>query len=63
MLLRQINRWTVITRSLNIVAILTKNKDQQHIFCQQNYIFSLHMQEAILVFTLKTASCKSKPNR
>ena len=36
-----------ITRNLNIVAILTKNKDRKQIFCQKNYIFGLHMQEAI----------------
>ena len=43
-----------ITRNLNIAAILTKNKNQKQIFCQYNYIFGLHMQEAIFkVNTLK----------
>ena len=36
-----------ITRDLNIFAILTENKDQKQIFCQQNYIFSLHMQDVV----------------
>ena len=36
-----------ITRNLNIVPILTKTKDPKQIFCQYNYIYGLHMQEAI----------------
>ena len=35
-----------ITRNLNIVPILTKTKDRKQIFCQYNYIYGLHMQEA-----------------
>ena len=36
-----------ITRSLNIVTILTKQRSKNINFCQSNYIFSLNMQEAI----------------
>ena len=35
-----------VIRSLNIVAILTKTKIENKCFCQKNYIFTLHMQEA-----------------
>ena len=36
-----------VTRSLNIVTILTKTKIKKQIFVNKNYIFDLHMQEAI----------------
>ena len=48
-----------ITRSLNIVVILTKSKDRKQIFCQQNYMFGL--QVAIFkVNTVNTVNCQSK---
>ena len=40
-----------ITRSLNIVEILTKNKNPKPIF-SKNYLFGLHIQDAI--FKLNT---------
>ena len=36
-----------ITKSLNIVTILTKQRSKNINFCRENYIFGLHMQEAI----------------
>ena len=36
-----------ITRSLNIVEILTKNKNPKPIF-SKNYLFGLHIQDAIV---------------
>ena len=34
-----------ITRSLNIVTILTKTKIKKQIFVNENYIFGLRMEE------------------
>ena len=34
-----------ITRSLNIVTILTKTKIKKQVFVNENYIFGLHMEE------------------
>ena len=48
-----------ISRSLNIITILTKERSKKQIFVNKNYIVLLDMPETI---TLKMASYMCKPS-